>query len=407
VQRHSNLFGHIIHSLDRTGTIHSSTSGKSPPHPSLHPVLTSETLFNEPSRKDCLRLIAQLTGLPHNLFIDLYKTALLRFASLVQELPVPDNGPSEATDIFLDCTLKRTARALKLRRGYLLPPTSQPETIVQQQELWTYALFSAALLNGLGSLAIRTRVTLYTDTGKRLKNWSPLEGPIDHKAAWYDFEFLSTEDLEVIRPLDLFFAARIIPTAGLSWLADDRELLAVWLNAVRGELTGAGVLGEILQAAGATFTVQPLLSVPEPSSNVHVVDLDKTNPVTDEQEEVRPVPEVTNPFLLWLNTGLSDGSVAVNHARSLVHVIPEGVILVSPQIFKDYARTSGEPKTWNRIQRDFLRMKPHLPAADGDNFHRIERASGGHISGLLIPEPEKIFTSNIPAPNPSLRLGNG
>lgn len=42
-------------------------------------------------------------------------------------------------------------------------------------------------------------------------------------------------------------------------------------------------------------------------------------------------------FLRWLADGLGDGSIAVNRSGATVHFIEQGMLLVTPAVFRDYA----------------------------------------------------------------------
>ena len=114
-------------------------------------------------------------------------------------------------------------------------------------------------------------------------------------------------------------------------------------------------------------------------------------------------------FLVWARQGVAKGSLRVNQADARVHTVPEGVLLISPAIFKDYARSLGTPEVWNRIQKAFCQRKIHLRAHDDTNFHsyQVRLPEGNHsgkthlLKGIVIPDPSLIFESVLP-PNPVL-----
>ena len=114
-------------------------------------------------------------------------------------------------------------------------------------------------------------------------------------------------------------------------------------------------------------------------------------------------------FLVWVRQGVAKESLRVNQADARVHIVPEGVLLISPAIFKDYARSLGTPEVWNRVQKAFCQRKIHLRALDDTNVHsyQVRLPEGNHngkthlLKGLVIPDTSLIFESVLP-PNPVL-----
>src|SRR4029077_16031409 len=112
-------------------------------------------------------------------------------------------------------------------------------------------------------------------------------------------------------------------------------------------------------------------------------------------------PDAARRLIRWLQQGLSDGTLRVNEAGALVHFVDEGMLLVSPRIFREFAKQFGEdasgcapataahaPDTGKSIQRQLLRAGWHLRAANGVNiltYHvmRGDRAVS-RLSGVVI-----------------------
>ncbi len=127
-------------------------------------------------------------------------------------------------------------------------------------------------------------------------------------------------------------------------------------------------------------------------------------------------PDEAHRFMAWLQHGLADGTLPVNVAGALVHFVPEGMLLVSPRIFREFATrlgddssgpapAAGDPDISKSIQRQFLRAGWHRRAGKGVNMlsyqvMRGERAVS-QLSGVVIPNPER-FVTLVPAINPML-----
>lgn len=215
----------------------------------LLPLLRSKELLGLAGRPGLLRQIDRLLSMPRSHLESLFHATISSYARFVQQLPASEAHHHAGSGGMLDHGLEVVANALALRRGYLLPPGAEPERLARSQDLWTYAVFTAALLHDIGKVAVDQRLFLF-DTRKRpLGIWDPWQGPMDRPIAWYRVEFVRgrTHGLhERVAPL---LARFIVPATGISWLTSDREVLAAWVATISGDREQAGVLGEIIGRA--------------------------------------------------------------------------------------------------------------------------------------------------------------
>ena len=117
-------------------------------------------------------------------------------------------------------------------------------------------------------------------------------------------------------------------------------------------------------------------------------------------------------FIAWLNQGLENGSLVSNQAEAMVFRVPEGLLLVSPKVFRAYAQQDvhqAEPiaETARRLQREVLRAGWHRCTVAGGNFHGYAFAPVGgqvrQIQGVLIPQPQRLVR-NLPPVDTRVRL---
>ena len=98
-------------------------------------------------------------------------------------------------------------------------------------------------------------------------------------------------------------------------------------------------------------------------------------------------------FLHWLKEGLASGMLAIN-------TVPEGLLLVSPGIFKDFDR-----ENWSLAQKRFQKLKLHKRTPQATNIWSYQvKGDRKHsrINGILIPEPQQALGLQLPPPNPHL-----
>ena len=104
------------------------------------------------------------------------------------------------------------------------------------------------------------------------------------------------------------------------------------------------------------------------------------------------------------------GTLAVNAPGALVHVVVEGLVLVSPRIFREFSKqqVAGSEPTVDaakRVQREVLREGWHLRAEGGVNILCYERKRSdlaiSRINGIVIREPFR-FLQPLPGIDSSL-----
>lgn len=226
------------------------------------PVLSPhELLF---SRRQHVNLIEELAGVTRHHFQAYYVAAINRFAEFVQQLPASEAHHHAYAGGMLDHGLEVAAIALKLRQAYLLPPGAVPEDINHKRDLWTYAVFTAALLHDLAKPAVDQVVTVFDERGKDFGPWDPWTGSLtdDPRARWYRAEFVPKRQYRLHEKASLLLVNRIIPADGLAWLAGDREAFSAWLSCIGGDTAGAGAIGEIVNKADSESVARNLGAEP-------------------------------------------------------------------------------------------------------------------------------------------------
>ena len=127
------------------------------------------------AHRERVNQIEELAGTTPLHFKRYYLAALRRFAAFVQEFPASEAHHHAHAGGLLDHALEVAVTALKLRRGYLLPPGALPEQAVHRQDLWTYAVFTGALIHDLGKPAVDMIVTVFDVRGRSWR-WNPWAG---------------------------------------------------------------------------------------------------------------------------------------------------------------------------------------------------------------------------------------
>jgi len=394
------------------------------------PVLGFQALIERTRTATLIDLLRIKLGFPREVFERAVSPVIEGYAEFVQLLPASESQHHANQGGIFTYSLEVVSRALDYRRGQILPRGAAPEVIGAQAHRWTYAVFVAALLCGVG------------------KN------------------MLKVHERHPVQLLDQF-----VPPSILQWLAEDpalmRELLA-FLSGVNSAQGGA--ISELVLRAAAELGSRdrlpcgrdnlPRLQVAhtghgngeggfdghsaKPSATSALQSDSATAaadevPLPDEEPEYledvdvraraaaqKPqmadpafaqAPDAARRFIGWLQQGLSEGTLRVNEAGALVHFVDEGMLLVSPRIFREFAKrfgedggcdpanAPGESDIGKSIQRQVFRAGWHLRADKGVNILIYQVMRGDHavsrLSGVVIRNPAR-FVKPVPPINPLL-----
>lgn len=129
-------------------------------------------------------------------------------------------------------------------------------------------------------------------------------------------------------------------------------------------------------------------------------------------------PEAALRFMTWLQTGLAQGTLRFNELGAMVHFVKEGMLLVSPRIFQQFASVADEESISTAatdvhdkkdlamsIQRQLLKAGWHVRSDKGNSivpYHVLHGGKpGASIFGVVIAQPDR-FVYPIPPANPHL-----
>jgi hypothetical protein len=199
--------------------------------------------------------------------------------------------------------------------------------------------------------------------------------------------------------------------AGLLW-AD----MACYPERLAGSITPAGqpvpttqspetVPKTVLVAPSAVGACPASDSSSPTPSPARLVPTTEPKPETVAPTPPSPTPDTDNAgqlFLHWLTTGLRTGKHKLNTADARLHVVREGLLLVSPAIFKDY-----DLGNWEYVQKRFSKLGLHRKQGN-TNIWRYQvsgQKKRGVVQGMLLPDPINVLgLGYLPSPNKALSL---
>lgn len=165
-------------------------------------------------------------------FEAVYAPLLTSFAEYVQRVPCP----TQPDTTILQSRLRAAERALARRRGAILPRNAGPEQVAREADLWTYVLFSAALLRRLAAECAPWAITVWSNSRQPLGRWRPQVAPrgLAHmpQAAAYDVQ---PSDDAPGADWTLLAVGALLPSAASNWLWREPHVHAAWRQLFLGD----------------------------------------------------------------------------------------------------------------------------------------------------------------------------
>lgn len=367
---------------------------KAKPLNELMAIVTPQQVLAEPKRAELLQKIFDASALETSRFESLSVNLIHNLIQHCQLIPETNNSYYSGSGGLIDHALNRTEAAVTIFREFILRESEAD--LSEEQKLWVYALFSAAMLQGMGKLYMDYHVELYDANGQFLKQWSPLLESITEAGSLYDFDFLKEGEADMRRRVNLLMARRLMPLSGFSWIISDPRVFSIWLALLNEDARSAGTLGAILIRADAIalqrFFTEYFAKYAHRTRGNRLGTFVDTLPETIDKERL-----IGGEFLKWFTEKLAVGDLIVNQVPLLA--VPGG-LLMSAEVFQRFMVEHPEFKNWQAIQRAFLSLGLHQIGANGNVTGRFEHTDTNQmLTGVVFADyamalPEKVSFYN-------------
>ena len=336
------------------------------------PVKNADALLNPHMNK--LYQLKHLVSVTPEDYQHYYMDLIQSVARLFQQLPSPCYEKYSQAGDLLKLTLERVVTALKLRRAYMLPAGADTETCYKEQDVWTYAIFTASLLKDVWQVGAYFEVSILDS--HRVFNWNVKEQLFLSEGQHYRY---TLKTAPVWQPIEhnYLLCESLLPAIGLMWLRQHPQLFEEWLQIINGEVTVTSKLCEIIQNAESYLNQSSLKNneVESPiilnslkkdkgqgemiSAKSNKVEAAKTshesalensllqeNLQTELEKPVASKPDdKAEAFILWLKNSLANKKLSINEKDALVHLVAEGLLLVFPAIIEIFIADTRKQET--------------------------------------------------------------
>lgn len=317
-----------------------------------------------PVTADPVALLRARLAFPSEVFEVLVEPVIRGLAGCV---PSARDDDAAADTQPLGRSLRLALRALAVRRDRILPPNAPPERVGELAHRWSYAVLVAALLQRVEATSAGTPASRYEC---------------------------------------------VVPELGRVWIGQDREASAALAEVLSDRCGQDNPVLAILKEApsGRADASAP---VDRARWHQHQSDIDPEAVSGVEPEQALSASEAlateASPASLlapllpelfsWLRDGLAEGSIEINTRTALVHHVPEGLLLVSPGIFRSFlawqSADANSQESLKRLQRSVLKAGWHLVGADGANVLGYAWTKNGkataRVHGIVIEQPQRLL----------------
>jgi hypothetical protein len=233
----------------------------------LTPCLNGEELLKQKAIDNYVTEIKQLLSCPLNVYESIYKIALVRLAEFCQALPYAQYADSGEYG-FLERQLRLAIAALKLRRGKFFPKDANAETIAHDDGMWTYAIFSVAIMHGVYQIKNQVTVSLFNKNGESAGLWTPIAGSLYETGLLYKWHFGSIIDHVVEDKVTQgIILSKLAPISIFRWMHSNKEVFTTWFNAVINNRDEKNIINDLIDEAAEKAGIT-LISPTDPDASV-------------------------------------------------------------------------------------------------------------------------------------------
>lgn len=195
----------------------------------IYPVKPSKDRLKLGQFQEMIHQIKSTVAMPSDLYMNCYEKLIDRYAEFVQLMPERIDYLSQS---MLGNSLKRSC--LITNHFQTLVKVTHGKSFFQSERgaRLLYAVFSSSLLFRVAKVIADKQIIVCDKDGKFIQNWVYFSGPL--KQYGHYFKFRSTVVLSdaIISNMTIILAKQLMPSLGMAWLTEDREVLEAWFRAL-------------------------------------------------------------------------------------------------------------------------------------------------------------------------------
>lgn len=390
--------------------------------PAQYPIHSTKALLADKELSQLLARLPRLVNVPMDEYDFLYKSTIENFAQFVQALPSYRVAAFNKHLGFLTLGLERAYKTLTLYRREFPIKNIRPEDMPVKLALWSYALFTAGLLYGIGDLSANFWIATCDAKGRHPKRWHPNTGPMILQGEHYKFSLNNVDNDTLAFRISPLLARQIIPEEGLDWIACDAEILEYWLAILQNDERAAGVFAKIIlhaqdeliqlekqaQHSGVDHEfdhhIEP--EEEEKKSKFAQEDIDAKDLPLDKLDIHNYIPGTSTPNIHFSDLDIAAG-VRLDVAEVFVNWLRVGVVGHSINIsYYIKVLSNGMLHVNNASVQAFLNANPNIKNGHEiiHNLKELGYSLGETKDGILLDPTTLYHGHKTPKTNPHLKI---
>ncbi len=324
--------------------------------------LSPAALLEQSIYQEKLHELKQLVSVTPHYYEALYLKPLLAMAAIVQQLPYPFQHHYEIKNGFLLAALDCALAALKFRRGYMLPLGADTETCYREQDAWTYAIFTAALLQECWLLLGAFQIAIKEPQTQTARLWNPLI--TSHINAKHYYRFRVTPTITSWQSANPLLVKLLLPENAFAWLCSYPYLFNCWWKSIAGILEATNPIQDILQKAHHHLLPangKEPINIKENnkkeacvSAQIEIEEQEKSKKLAQEIEAISTISiaptqlqpgvvhetiianknfSLTEILITTLKQQFKQKQLTINQPQDFIHRVHEGILLITPAIW--------------------------------------------------------------------------
>ena len=343
--------------------------------------------------KKLIDSIYHQSHVPKEHFKRLYLYSIERLAIWVQNLPASQNHHHSNRGGFLLHTLEVVEIAIKRRNTKMLPIGANAEKQNEKKDLWTFAIFVAALLHDIGKTISDVDIMLYDAKHKALGKWSPWFGQMSDvsDAKYYQYQYNASRKYQQHSLLPLTLLSQFINPVAIDWMQKESDLFTLLLMSLQGRCAEGAIIADIVKYADSESSAKSLKN----SNNSN--SLKPNQPQLQTQTQLQPQPKsLADKLLDTLRYLVLETNLKINAPGAVMFTTADDIYFVS-KVIMDKIRDSLNKDKQKGIPFDNSRMMDELL-----QFHIITPNQKGKaiwdckLSGGGFKKPVKLTMLKMP-----------
>lgn len=214
--------------------------------PSHYPVLSAEKLLKGRAYAELMSWLKTLAFVPDDSFESLYQKPILDYAIFVQGLPAFQIEAFNYQGGLLELGIKRAIKSLSHFREVHPLRTARAEGVSKRQAIWSYAVFTAGLLLGLGQIVASYWVTLCELNHYPLQRWNPLNGPMLGQASLYRYSLDGVRRDDLAAKSTVVLVQSLLAREAVAWIGTEPDIFEAWLSILLNDEKHGGLFSTFI-----------------------------------------------------------------------------------------------------------------------------------------------------------------